>query len=58
MRLHMSAFRRYVQHLFTLFEELTEQVGEAYQVLSDEGLRKRYDQFGKEDAVPGGGFGG
>ena len=54
----MSAFRRYVQHLFTLFEELTEQVGEAYQVLSDEGLRKRYDQFGKEDAVPGGGFGG
>lgn len=31
-------------------------VGEAYQVLSDPGLRSRYDQFGKEDAVPQQGF--
>lgn len=31
-------------------------VGEAYQVLSDEGLRKQYDQFGKEQAVPQQGF--
>lgn len=31
-------------------------VGEAYQVLSDQGLRSKYDEFGKEDAVPQQGF--
>lgn len=31
-------------------------VGEAYQVLSDPDLRKRYDEFGKDDAVPQQGF--
>ncbi|CAL9728977.1 dnaJ-like protein 1 [Monosporozyma unispora] len=31
-------------------------VGEAYQVLSDPGLRSKYDQFGKDDAVPQAGF--
>jgi len=31
-------------------------IGEAYQVLSNDDLRKRYDQFGKDQAVPGGGF--
>lgn len=31
-------------------------IGEAYQVLSNEDLRKRYDQFGKQEAMPGGGF--
>lgn len=31
-------------------------VGEAYQVLSDSELRSRYDQFGKDDAVPQQGF--
>lgn len=31
-------------------------IGEAYQVLSNDDLRKRYDKFGKDEAVPGGGF--
>ncbi|GAM89445.1 hypothetical protein ANO11243_074830 [Dothideomycetidae sp. 11243] len=31
-------------------------VGEAYQVLSDPSLRKRYDEFGKEGAKPDSGF--
>lgn len=31
-------------------------IGEAYQVLSDPDLRSRYDEFGKENAVPQQGF--
>ncbi|PQE10468.1 hypothetical protein CJF32_00004165 [Rutstroemia sp. NJR-2017a WRK4] len=31
-------------------------IGEAYQVLSNEELRKRYDKFGKDQATPGEGF--
>ncbi|CCC70363.1 hypothetical protein NCAS_0E02930 [Naumovozyma castellii] len=33
-----------------------QEVGEAYQVLSDPGLRSRYDEFGKDEAVPQQGF--
>ncbi|KAL3232939.1 Protein CAJ1 [Nakaseomyces bracarensis] len=33
-----------------------QEVGEAYQVLNDPDLRKRYDEFGKDDAVPQQGF--
>ena len=31
-------------------------IGEAYQVLSNDTLRKQYDKFGKDQAMPGGGF--
>lgn len=36
--------------------ERFQEISEAYQVLSDKDLRKRYDQFGKEQAVPADGF--
>lgn len=36
--------------------ERFQEISEAYQVLSDKDLRKRYDQFGKEQAVPAEGF--
>ncbi|KAK9448676.1 X-domain of DnaJ-containing-domain-containing protein [Limtongia smithiae] len=36
--------------------EKFQEVGEAYQILSDPELRKRYDQLGKDQAVPDAGF--
>jgi curved DNA-binding protein CbpA len=37
-------------------EKQFKKVAEAYQVLKDEELRKRYDEFGKEGIAPEGGF--
>jgi DnaJ-class molecular chaperone len=34
-----------------------DQIGAAYQVLSNTDLRKQYDRFGPEKAVPDSGFG-
>jgi curved DNA-binding protein CbpA len=40
------------EHAHERFQE----IGEAYQVLSNAELRKRYDQYGKEEAIPEAGF--
>lgn len=56
----MSDFKRYAINSPTLDMVLIyfhHQIGEAYQVLSDAELRKRYDTHGKEGAVPDQGFG-
>lgn len=39
-----------------LATEKFQQISEAYQVLSDDGLRAKYDKFGKDSAVPNEGF--
>ncbi|CAN3371982.1 hypothetical protein DIURU_002507 [Diutina rugosa] len=37
-------------------EEKFKRVGEAYQVLSDDQLRSKYDKYGKQESVPSNGF--
>lgn len=37
-------------------ERKFKEINEAYQILKDESLRKRYDEFGKEGTAPEGGF--
>ena len=33
-----------------------QEVGEAYQVLSDDNLRSKYDKYGKQESIPSEGF--
>jgi curved DNA-binding protein CbpA len=62
-RLHTLDFKRYaaLQLRLSILQppeaDGFAQIGEAYQVLSNDDLRKSYDKFGKDQAVPGGGFG-
>lgn len=54
-RNHFSLMSLYILEAEISFFAL--QISEAYQVLSSEELRKQYDKYGKERAVPDSGFG-